>query len=232
MVDAAGAGRAGRGVTAIRDAEPALLDAGLWLRCHGLARDEGVAPAITLLRDAVLPGMLPYGPAGHAVLPAELAEQPDWGACLGKFGLPGGPVVVLRRIADPVSASATEHQRAAWALGLLWLRLGLSEALREGCLGYLRGRRTGDSVLLQQQLVKGVLADALSEHLEIRAVLGGAEPGELPAPAVDDLHDRITLTGRAQLRLLGASGFLMGGPGEVAYVSELLADAYRTEELR
>jgi alkylation response protein AidB-like acyl-CoA dehydrogenase len=134
-------------------------------------------------------------------------------------------VVVLRLFPGPVGA-VDEDERAAWALGLVWLRLGLSEALRETCLRRLRTRRTGDSVLVRQQLVKGALADAVADHLEIRALLIGA--GELPYAALSELHTRITMTDRAQLRLLGASGFLTGSPGEVAHVSELVADAYRT----
>jgi alkylation response protein AidB-like acyl-CoA dehydrogenase len=147
------------------------------------------------------------------------------GTELGGFDLPGGRVVVLRLFPGTVGA-ADEDERAAWALGLVWLRLGLSEALRETCLRRLRTRRTGDSLLVRQQLVKGALADAVVDHLEIRALLTGA--GELTYAALAELHTRITMTDRAQLRLLGASGYLLGSPGEVAHVSELVADAYRT----
>ncbi|MFD1051197.1 hypothetical protein ACFQ1S_39515 [Kibdelosporangium lantanae] len=91
---------------------------------------------------------------------------------------------------------------------------------------YLRGRRSGDSTLLQQQLVKGALADALAEQLEIRAVLTGLGSADVTPSLVNGLNGQITRIDRALLRLLGATSMLLGGPGEVAYVSELLADAY------
>jgi hypothetical protein len=219
--------------------EPARPGTDARAGCHRLARVEGLAPALALLRAAVLPGLLPCGPAGHAVVPADVvfgdgiwldgvtSDRAGSGTQLGGFDLPGGRVAV-HQFSCAVGGAVDEHERAAWALGLVWLRLGLSEALRETCLRYLRTRRTGDSVLVRQQLVKGALAEAVANHLEIRAVLIGAGAGGLPYPALSELHARITMTDRAQLRLLGASGFLVGSPGEVAHVSELVADAYRT----
>ena len=48
-----------------------------------------------------------------------------------------------------------------------------------------------------------------------------------PAPPLAGyVHARLTQADRTTLRLLGASGFLADGPGQVAYLSELLADAY------
>jgi hypothetical protein len=238
----AGECRAGLGVTAVHS----RLGTDVWLRCHRAARDDGLSPGLTLLCSALLPGVPPCGPAGHAVLPADIASGTGriWvdgltfdahgghRALLGSFELPGGRLEALRWTTGPAVVETTEDVRAAWALGLVWLRLGLSEGLRDACVRYLRGRRSGESVLLQQQLVKGTLADALAGQLEIRAVLTGAEPGDLPEPIIEDLHDRVTAADRILLRLLGASSMLLGGPGEVAYVSELIADAYVTRERR
>lgn len=111
-------------------------------------------------------------------------------------------------------------------LALVWLRLGLSERLREDAVGYLQGRTVGaGNPLLQQQLVKVAVAESLLDHLEVRAVLTGARPGTLSGPQLRDLQERLTAADRAQVRLLGASGYLSTGPGQVAYVSELLAEA-------
>ncbi|MEU4746124.1 hypothetical protein AB0G02_37465, partial [Actinosynnema sp. NPDC023658] len=164
--------------------------------------------------------------------------------------LPGGAVVLLRtrgtrsgevgpdmygngvldprlREADPGETSTVPaDRRSAWALGLVWLRLGLSEALRETCMRYLNGRRTGSTTLLQQQMVKSTVADGLIEHLEVRAVLTGMGAGDLPGVILAHLHARITAADRWLVNLLGASGYLVGGPGQVAHVSELLAEAY------
>jgi hypothetical protein len=108
-------------------------------------------------------------------------------------------------------------------LGLVWLRFGLSEGLLDTCVQYLGGRVTGDTTLLRQQMVKGSIAEVLIEHLEIRAVLTQTEPS---LETIAHLQQQISLADRVLLRLLGASGFVAGGPGEVAHLSELLADSY------
>ena len=249
------------------------LGAAALSRCHLAAREEGLAPALTVLGSLVAPGLLPCGPGGHAVVSQEVAASADrvWadGVVVDRSGLdestvdtidlPGGAVVLLRvrgtrsgeggpkmygnsvlaprlRAADPETDHGTSDfgtsdpgasdQRAAWALGLVWLRLGLSEALRETCMRYLNGRRTGNTTLLQQQMVKSTVADGLIEHLEVRAVLTGVDAGELPGVILAHLHARITAADRWLVNLLGASGYLVGGPGQVAHLSELLAEAY------
>ncbi|HWO65290.1 MAG TPA: DUF2786 domain-containing protein [Umezawaea sp.] len=222
-----------------------LAHADQWTRCHRAARADGVAAALTELAAAVLPGLLPCGPAGHAIVPPEIAEGADrvWAdgitvdrsTCaetdLGVVDLPGGPVLLRRHRAPTGVNGFAPAQRAAWTLGLVWLRLGLSEELRETAMRYLNGRRTGNSTLLQQQMVKSTVADGLIEHLEVRAVLTGVGPGELPDAVLNHLHAQLTEADRALVKLLGASGYLAGGPGQVARVSELLAEAYcRPEE--
>lgn len=208
-----------------------------WARCHEVAFRNGMAPALTLLATEVLPGLLPCGPAGHAVVSEDIANAAGkaWldGATaeraptreLGAAALPGGTVLFLghdtgRRL------TVDERQRTDWALGLAWLRLGLSDALRETCVTYLRGRTVGTSVLLQQQLVKGALADALAEQLEVHAVLAG-----VPDSGFNRIQAQISAADRVLVRLLGAAGYLTGSAGHVADVSEVLAQTYlRVEE--
>jgi hypothetical protein len=43
---------------------------------------------------------------------------------------------------------------------------------------------------------------------------------------LNHLHSQLTSADRALVKLLGASGYLAGGPGQAAHVSELLAEAY------
>ncbi|KLL12314.1 hypothetical protein, partial [Protofrankia coriariae] len=203
------------------------FDPGLWARCHRTAREEGLAPGLAALREALLPGLIPCGPGGHAVMPAALAGEASrlWVdgmttedhvelETLGVVDLPGGPVAMLGHSREPghVGAfSASAQPRTLWLRGLLWLRLGLSEGLRDACVTYLAGRTVGSSVLLQQQLVKGALADVLLEHLEIRAVITSA--GERTEDTLGRLHEQITDADRELLHLLGASGYLAGGTG-------------------
>ncbi|WNV84483.1 DUF2786 domain-containing protein [Umezawaea sp. Da 62-37] len=216
-----------------------------WSRCHRAARTEGVAAALTELATAVLPGLLPCGPAGHAIVPTAIAAGAarvwadgvtvDRGSAaekaLGVIELPGGDVELLRHQVRPGANGFSPAERAGWTLGLVWLRLGLSEELRETAMRYLNGRRTGNSTLLQQQMVKSTVADGLIEHLEVRAVLTGIGPGELPDTVLNHLHTQLTYADRALVKLLGASGYLAGGPGQVARVSELLAEAYCRPEV-
>jgi hypothetical protein len=205
----------------------------------------GMAPALTMLATEVLPGLLPCGPGGHAVVSCELADVvgkvwvdgviadrvPAEETTLGSAGLPGGTVLMLRHGTAIGSLSTADVEGSGWAFGLVWLRLGLSEGLRETCVRYLSRRVSGTTALLQQQLVKGAVADALALQLEVRAVLTDAV--RLPDRTLDQLNTHITAADRVLVRLLGASGYLTGSAGQVADTSEVLAEAYlRPEERR
>ncbi|MFJ8311763.1 MULTISPECIES: hypothetical protein [unclassified Streptomyces] len=215
----------------------------LMARCHDAARHEGLAPALAALADAALPGLLPCGPSGHAVVAARTYTEAGalWldgarrplgtgrEAKLAELDLPGGPVVLAatgRRAPADRGGRVAVEQRALHGLGLVWLRLGLAQALRAACFTRLAHRRVGDSTLLQQQLVKGTVADVLAEHLEIQAVLTDTRPGVLSCGMLHHLHRRITAADREQVRLLGAAGYLTDSPGMTAYVSELVAETY------
>ncbi|MEU9359834.1 hypothetical protein AB0D35_17230 [Streptomyces sp. NPDC048301] len=192
-----------------------------WEAVHRAARDDGLAPALTTLLESVGGDRLPRGPRGHGLYPAGTA-LPAGAVRLATAELPGGTVVMARHR----EAGADQGEAAAFGLGLVWLRLGLSERLREDVVAYLQDRTLGDgNPLLQQQLLKSAVAEALLEHLEVRAVVEDAAPGALPREVLGDLQERLTVADRAQVRLLGASGYLSTGPGQVAYVSELLAEA-------
>lgn len=214
---------------------------GLLSSCRHTARTAGLAPALTALCAETLPGLLPCGPAGHAVVPVAIAATADrvWlsgtvshrpdGAeeALSTVALADGALTMLRH-RPPEHPDRTENRDGtAWESGLVWLRLGLSERLLDTCVRYLGDRTTGESTLLRQQLVQGAVADVLIEQLEVRAVLTGAEP---TSAHVAHLQDQITRADRAALRLLGAGGFLAGGPGTIAHLSELLAEAHRRPE--
>jgi hypothetical protein len=194
------------------------------------ARENGLVPALTELCAEALPGVLPCGPAGHAVVPAVVDATAEriwqdgrvYHRATGEEEVlrRGGPLVALRHRPGG-DADIVGH--GGWALGLVWLRLGLSESLLDACVRYLDSRACGDSTVLRQQLVKGAVADVLIEQLEVHAVLTGVD-----APDPAHLHQQITVADRALLRLLGAGGYLAGGAGETAYRSEVLAEAYTT----
>lgn len=211
----------------------AVPDESVLATCRRTARGEGLAPALAVLCAHALPEFLPCGPLGHAMVPTELAVAADrvWLAGTvftrsagAETTLARGAVVVLRHVPGGSGSQADSGEQ--WRTGLVWLRLGLSERLLDDCVAYLGDRQCGDASLLRQQLVMGSLADAVIVHQEIRAVLTDLDAVGLLSDTTTYLHRQLTATDRALLRLLGASGFLTGGPGEAAYLSELLADVH------
>jgi hypothetical protein len=211
-------------------------DGGPWVAA---ARAEGPVAALTLLAAEILPGLVPFGRSGFAVVPAQVPADGArvWldGVCVdrgrewtvGEVQVDGGPLVILRH----PRVFGTEVDRDnwyEWHVGVLRVRLELSEALLDNCIDYLGRRDCGDSTILRQQLVKSALAEVLTEHLEVRAVVTG---GVLAAPALAHLHRQLSEADHQLLRLLGASGFTAAGVGRTVHVSELLADAYTPAEV-
>lgn len=194
-----------------------------WIRYRRTARQDGLVPALTVLCETVCHGGPPRGPGGHVVAPAGVAGA-DTGDVVTTLTVEGGTVVASRSRDEPPSGRTT--QWAAWALGVTCLRFGLSERLLDAVLAHLGARTVGDAKLLNQQMVKGGVAEAVIEQLEIETMLAGATPGDLDHDVLAGLNAQITGTDRMLLRLLGAVSFLADGPGQVARVSELIADVY------
>lgn len=194
-----------------------------WIRYRRTARHDGLVSALALLCETVCDGAPPRGPGGHVVAPAGVIGA-DTGDVVTTITVEDGTVVALRSRAEPPSVSRTSW--AAWVLGVTCLRLGVSERLLDAVLAHLGGRTVGDAKLLHQQMVKGGVAEAVIEQLEIATMLTGATPGDLDDGVLAGLNAQITETDRMLLRLLGAVSFLADGPGQVARVSELMADVY------
>ncbi|MPY58073.1 DUF2786 domain-containing protein [Streptomyces spongiae] len=195
-----------------------------WIRYRRTARHDGLVPALSLLYETVCDGGAPpRGPGGHVVAPVGIAGAVT-GEVLATLTVEDGTVIASRSRAEPPSGSTTPW--AAWALGVTCLRFGLSERLLDAALAHLGGRTVGDAKLLHQQMVKGGVAEAVIEQLEIATMLEGATPGDLDDNVLTGLNAQITETDRMLLRLLGAVSFLADGPGQVARVSELIADVY------
>ncbi|MGW1162868.1 hypothetical protein ACWD5Q_01150 [Streptomyces sp. NPDC002513] len=129
-------------------------------------------------------------------------------------------VAVIRLRATPRTGDEADPHSAV-ELGRL--RLAWSRQLFKAAASHLAGRSNSSGRLLDQQLVKGALADATIGQWETEAVLAEAQAdfGDLAL-----LHDRITETDRILLRLLGAHGFTVASPGRTAHLSELLANTY------
>ncbi|MEV5981353.1 hypothetical protein [Streptomyces sp. NPDC052114] len=176
------------------------------------ARTSAPGAAVEELYRAVPDGLALQGPAGHAVVPT--GRLPG-AADLLAAPLKGHGLSIVRPGADTAWTERTD--------AVVWLRLGLSRALLDACLAHLEQRTVQGAPLLHQQLVGGALADAVTEQTEAESVL--LVPGQEPA-VLGDLHRQITAVDRKLLRLLGAFGFTVDGPGRTALLSELIADVY------
>jgi hypothetical protein len=213
-----------------RDRENPVSDS--WQRLHDAAQLDDPYQALVTLHRSTGGEVLRCGPSGHSIAPEGItqratrvrvggsevdrvtrAEEVCTPARLRRFGL-----VALRHAGVCASEPDTE-----WTTGLAWLRAGLSERLLSACMTSLDSRWFGGSKLLNQQLVKGALADVAAELAEIRTLLAGSAPDRT---AVALVHRQLTGVDRMQLRLLGANGFAADGPGRWTYVSELLGDVY------
>ncbi|GAA1022481.1 MULTISPECIES: DUF2786 domain-containing protein [Amycolatopsis] len=181
-----------------------MPDPAPWQEYRRVARKQGVAPALKLLPTACRDGAIAAVPAGELPAGTEILREAD---------LPGGAVAFARGLAgDPAG------------LELVWVRLGLSQGLLDECLRYLGERRSGEESLLRKQMIQDCLASALNGQLAVEADLL-ADGSAAPARA-RYLHQCLSDVDRKLLGLLGAKGFLAGGPGEIADVSELLASVH------
>ncbi|WP_217166775.1 hypothetical protein [Streptomyces sp. AC512_CC834] len=195
------------------------------------ARTDGLVPALTLLTRALSPKAPPRGPRGHAVLPKELLDEFAAMEAEGdEHREDDVPVPGLTVLRSSGAGAPDGPEPQLWGAGLAWLRLGMSERLREACMAHLGARQVEGTSLLMQQMVKGALADVLIDHLEVEGVLSELTDGSGDDRVLDRLQDQITRADRTLLRLFGAHGFTQDGPGPTAHASELLADVYRGED--
>jgi hypothetical protein len=202
-------------------------------RCYEIARHDGVAAALRALGEDMTPGALPFGPGGHAVVPAgwpagdpQSASPPE---LMFTIALGEDRIAVVRRQAAPAGPAGERHAHPEgtcprFTAGICWLRLGTSRWLLAHAVSHAQQRKVGEEPLLGQQLVKAMVADTLTAQLQAQALLDGdAAPS---AAVLAQASALILAADRIALRVLGASGFTAGLASHTAWVSELLADAY------
>jgi hypothetical protein len=190
-------------------AEPKLLQ-----HIHDLARDDGLIVGLRALTEELAPDGVPFGPAGHAVVPS--------GATAAGRARRLLTITIDADAVHAMKATVFDPTPEAWLIGVSWLRLGASRQLLRQATAHVTERTVGTERLIQQQMIKGMIAEALTEQLEAEALLDGRTD---PAVLIE-ANARIQTADRMLLRLLGASGFQAGLPSHTCWVSELLADAY------
>ncbi|MFJ8004001.1 hypothetical protein [Streptomyces fagopyri] len=224
--------------------QDALRDPKLHQRVHAEAASVGLVVALTLLHHALGPDTVAGGVHGHVIAPVEVARTARrvWTgeryANLAPSRSPGTAPVLLEgsglttlRWEPPPWARYPEAAEPPdgvgwWGTALAWLRLGHSRQLFSLATAHLGQRTFSGSPLLRQQMIKGTVADAAVEHLELESALAAAGSDPLPDAGLYHWHDRLTAVDGALLRLLGAYGYAATGPGRAAYASELLCDVY------
>ncbi|GAB3899268.1 hypothetical protein GCM10029964_084950 [Kibdelosporangium lantanae] len=149
------------------------------------------------------------------------------GVVLGSTGtLPDNPDHPLARFGLGVGRGepADPAVRAEFASGLLRLHRSL---LRQGiahAMTHLTERSSGGTPLLDRQLVQAALADVALEIQEA-ATLPVTDPA-----ARWRAHQALVAAGRLLLSLLGASSFLVSGPGGDLHLAEVTGNVYLHEE--
>jgi len=213
-------------------------------RFAAIARDHGAVAALVLLHAATSPGVLPAGPAGHVLVPRDIAascdayQSPTGPAqrtgCGEQIGTPVGvPDLVWLHIPGAGSRDGAPTP-SAWHVGIAWIRLGLAERLLALATQHLRDREVQSTATLNLPLVRANIADAASGMAAARALLDGvasqdtdSSPNGRPdALVLRSVHHSLDESVRHCLRLFGAWGFLTAGPGGEARAFELLGDTY------
>ncbi|MGX7827886.1 hypothetical protein ACTG9Q_22640 [Actinokineospora sp. 24-640] len=196
---------------------------------QAVAAEFGVVPALARLHAATSPGVLPAGPGGHVLLPAEIAVVCD------RFSSPGGARARQDFLEEPLGAVPTDSGELtalrvatagpadpAWAEGVAWLRLGLVDRLLARAAEHLRGRFVQGQSTLSLPLVRALLADGIAARAQAQALLAAWPDADTTAAA----HRCLAEAERVGLHLVGASGFVADGPGRDVRAAELLADTY------
>ncbi|SDW50137.1 hypothetical protein SAMN05421504_101760 [Amycolatopsis xylanica] len=183
--------------------------------------------------ELAAPGAVVVGPHGYAYAsPERLSVTTRWIAakdgsvleCTGKdeFAHPvtDGLGVSCVRIS---ARAAHRGEPSSFGHRLLGAHVDLLDNVVAHTIDDLAARTAEGSTLLGRQLVQAAIADAVVLVDEVRGMAGGAAM---------DRHVRartfhcLVRGGRDLLRLLGAAGFLAGGPGGALLTAELAGTLY------
>ncbi len=187
--------------------------------CEAIAHDEGLAAGLT----AALVGVDPRRPPGQiAALPTAQTLDTD---LVVRHDLAEAEGISFIRC---VSAEADHEARAALAVRLGAVRLGVTRRLLAHAITHLSGRISGGEPTIAKQLLLGQIADVETTIEVARHTLRVA--AHVPA-AVAEVHERLTAIDWETAKLLGASGYVGASPARTAYVSRLVANCWVPQEV-
>jgi len=178
-------------------------------------------------------GVVLAGPAGHVVAPDGTARSATRIRFAGSWHERADV-----RVEDLRAPELTRHGLSAFLVRVpgavpavderavtaaSWTCFGLSLRLLDLTLEHLAGRRVRDAPLLHQQLVKGTLGEISIGHLTVETLLTES-PGAATCPV--RVAEHLDGVDRALLGLLGAHGYVDGGPGDLGHLAALLRNTY------
>jgi hypothetical protein len=159
-----------------------------------------------------------------------LVSSPTGVVVASLSALPDAPATHLARWGLAVATTGTPPEQAGellldeFATALLQLHHRLLHRALRRALEHLGGRTSGGASLLTRQLLQaqcGEIAMRLSEDRAVPEDVLRVDP-----QARWRRHQRLVETGRAILRLYGASGFLADGPAVDLHLAEVAGHVY------
>ncbi|ALG10438.1 hypothetical protein [Kibdelosporangium phytohabitans] len=168
------------------------------------------AAVLDALHEKVSPGGLVVSSTGIVLAsPQVLPDAPVRFGLAVSRGTPADPATLARFTGELLAA----HRDL--------LRRTVDHAIR-----HLESRTSAGTTLLAKQMVQGNLADIALELTENTVLAGlGLDSKDTRWRS----HSSLVTTGRALLKLLGASGFLSDGPAGELHQAEIAGNVYQGE---
>jgi hypothetical protein len=138
-------------------------------------------------------------------------------------GVPQGP---LHRFGLAVTSArgGAGDEADRFAAGLVALHRAILRRTLDDALRHLAARTSAGTTLLARQLVQAELADVALVLRECDELPDSG--GEAARRTRWQAHQRLIVAGRSLLALMGASGFLLDGPGADLYLAEVAGNVY------
>lgn len=174
------------------------------LACERAAHADGLAAGLALVLDGVDPAAAP-----------------------GRFAAVVSPLGEITYVESEPQKSSNRTDLNETCAHLVNVRLGVTRRLLDYAVERLAGRFVGGEPTIRKQLVLGTVADAVTAVEALRQL---SQPPYPSAAALADAHDQITGLDWEIIKLLGASGFVAGGPADQVRLSELVANCWVPRE--
>lgn len=219
------------------------IDAGWWAgrlgrihRRHGLAGLIVGPSGYAACASDDLPGVTFFGLAGtggvrwtsrRRLTVADVDHPAARSLGLAVVRVVERPPAERARLSPATAGTATATSRgrpdpSAWAADLCAEHVELTRLLIDAAVDHLGSRTLDGTPLLSRQVPQALLADTAMDIAEaVECFRAAANVAHLA-----DIHRRVVAAARRVVRLLGARGFVLDGPGGALYAAELTCRLY------